>query len=355
MTISVFEDLPNELIHEIFHYLHLHHIFESFYDLNERFQHFFLQNHLPIQINLSSISKSLFNRYLTQVILPRRDQIQSLRICTPFAANIYFFLPPMMNDFSRLETLVIHDMESEHIQSTIDGLFSLPILSSLTIKSIDHIPISPQIYRKIFRLSALKYCQTCITIKTNFRLLPLATNEFSRIECLIIENKVSLNQLHALLSYVPQLRRLSLGQLVATSNTNYAPTNAITLSNLINFSLDPCTISFNHFESLVNNFFRQLQILRLTVFRRFYWNGTEYFSANRWEQLILNNLPNLRIFDFQYIRYSPNLHADRQAHQMEIAQFNSVFWTQHHWFFDSQCHRTSKYDINIFYSTNPYR
>ena len=354
--ISVFEDLSNELIHEIFHYLHFHHAFESFYDLKERFQYFFLRSNLPIHINLSSISKSLFGRYLTQTILPRRDRIQSLRICNPFAADMYSFLSPVLNDFSRLETLVIHDIDSEHIQSTIDGLFSLPVLSSLTIKYIDDNPMSPQIYRKIFRLSALTYCQININVKSNVRLLPFATNEFSPIKYLIIESEVSLNQLDALLSYVPQLHRLSLGQLVANYGTNYASSNAVILNYLSNVSLDSCRMSFSLFESLVRNFFRQVQILRLTVFSRWCDSATmEYLSADRWQQLILTSIPNLRIFDFWYRCCSLGFYNIGQKHQTKINQFNSLFWTQHRWFFEFQYDKTNHQENILFYSTNPYR
>lgn len=47
----------------------------------------------------------------------------------------------------------------------------------------------------------------------NIQTLSIVTNKFSSIEHLVINDQVFLNQIDSLLSYVPQLRRLSLGDL----------------------------------------------------------------------------------------------------------------------------------------------
>ena len=351
--ISVFEDLPNELIYEIFAHLHSHHAFEAFHDLNERFRNLFHSNSSPIQINISSISYSLFYRYLTQIILPHTDRIQSLRICHHFAADMYLFLLPVMNHFSRLEILIIHDIDSTHVRAIVDSLFSLSVLSSLVIKAIGIARDSSDIYRKIFRLPALKYCHMHINIGS-LELLSPATNEFSSIEYLIIGNAISLHQLNALLSYVPRLHRLSLG-LLMSAGINSISTNSVTLHNLINVSLNIYYVSFNHFESLVTSFFRQTQIFRFTVVSIcFHSDNMEYLDATRWEQFISIGMPNLRIFDFQYQCCSWNA-IDRQAYQTKINEFDSVYWTDHQWFFECQYDKTQYYHNVLFYSTNPYR
>ena len=40
-SMTTLEDLSNELIYEIMGFLHLYQIFQSFYDLNERFRNLF--------------------------------------------------------------------------------------------------------------------------------------------------------------------------------------------------------------------------------------------------------------------------------------------------------------------------
>ena len=353
--ISVFEDLSNELIYEIFDYLHFHHAFESFYDLNTRFQHFFLHGNLPMQINLPSISKPLFRRYVTQMIQPNTDRIQSLRISNHFSIDMYLYFIPMMNSFSRLEALTITDIELEHIQAIIDSLLSLPLLSSLTIKSIGLTRISPEIYRKIFCLPALKYCQMCINIKRNLGFLSFATTSFSPIEHLVIDNDVSLNQIGTLLSYVPQLRRLSLSRLMSYG-MNRISASKNTLDQLINVSVGVYGISLNDFEALVRNYFRQVQILHFTTTATwFYSRDMEHLNASQWQQLILTDMPNLRVFDFQHKYRARTDPINDQAYQTKINEFSSLFWMQRQWFFAFQCHKAKHHNNALFYSTNPYR
>ena len=102
--------------------------------------------------------KSIFHRCVTQIIQPYTDRIQSLRISTPFAADIYSSLPKI-NHFSRLETLIITHIRMKSIEPIVDSLYSLPILSSLIILSIGFSGNSSKIYQKILCLPALKYCQ----------------------------------------------------------------------------------------------------------------------------------------------------------------------------------------------------
>ena len=354
-SITVFEDLSNELIYELFDYLHSHHAFESFYDLNQRFQNFFLHSHHALHVNLSSISKPIFRRYLTQIIRPHPNRIQSLRICNHFAVDIYLFLLPLFNHFSRLEQLIIHNIELEHIEATVNSLFSLPMLSSLVIKSVGLTRISPRIYRTILHLPALKYCHLHINIKRNLASLPRATTGSSPIEHLIIDNEVSFNQIGILLSYVPRLRRLSFGQVICYGISRTF-TNVATLNYLIDLSLNVRGISLNEFESLVRCYFRQVEILRFTTISTWYYSREmEHLNAVRWEQIISTNLPNLRIFDFQQKYQSRHHPVNDQEYQTKINEFNSLFWMQHQWFFVLQSYKTKHYKNYLFYSTSPYK
>jgi hypothetical protein len=101
-SISIFEDLSNELVYEIFEFLDFHHAYQSFYNLNSRFRNLFVYSNLPIKINISSISKSAFHRYLTDIITPHTNRIQSLRLSNPFAADMSLLLLPLMTNFTRL-------------------------------------------------------------------------------------------------------------------------------------------------------------------------------------------------------------------------------------------------------------
>ncbi|CAF2980417.1 unnamed protein product [Rotaria sp. Silwood2] len=150
---------------------------------------------------------------------------------------------------------------------------------------------------------------------------PVATNEFSTIEHLIINHEISIDQLPILLSYVPQLRHLSIGNL-KEPKFNRAERGSISLNYLINVSLKLHNINFDDFEILVIIYFRQIQILTIAIqYIGFYGNSTQYLNADRWEQLISTHMLNL----------------------------------QHQWFFDHHYHQIIWSNAAIFYSRNPYR
>jgi hypothetical protein len=158
---------------------------------------------------------------------------------------------PIMKNLTQLETLVINDIESDSIEAIVNHLSSLSVLSSLIILSIDHIKNQNDIYQKIFRLTALKYCQILFETLRTLKPLSIATNQFSSIEHLVINHNVSLDQLDSLLSYVPQLHRLSFGHLDGSRITRIHM-NSIPLNSLTNVSLKLDSVNFNDFELLLS-------------------------------------------------------------------------------------------------------
>ena len=192
-----FEDMSNELIYEIFEFLDFHHAFESFYDLNIRFQNLFVYSNFPIKINISTISKSTLQRYLKHIVIPYTDRITSLRLSNPFVADMILLLSPIMLNLTRLKALSLNNIESDYVEAILDRL---TFLSSLVIISTDSIRNQNDIYQKIFRLPVLKYCKILIQSSRNTTAILIATNEFSPIEYLIINNKVAINQLSNLFS-----------------------------------------------------------------------------------------------------------------------------------------------------------
>jgi hypothetical protein len=349
------EDLSNELIYEIFEFLDLNHAFESFYDLNKRFQNLFVHSNLPIKINISSISKSAFHHYLTDIIIPHTDRIQSFRLSNSFAGDMSLLLNPIMTNLIRLETLIINNIESNYIEQVVNQLSSLPVLSSLTITSSDNIKNQNDIYQKIFRLSQLKYCQ--LSIPTLRRLIPLsiAKNEFSPIEHLVINNRVSLGQLNNLFSYVPKLRRLSLGYLDGyRASRTY--TSSIALHYLSRVSLTLSSVNFDEFEQLIKDFFSQIEVLRIGNNTNHSWfSDSEYLNADRWKQLISTHLTNLSTFDFHYQRCRWDYLFATTTPENQISKFNSLFWMERQWYFEHQFYQKLPSNILTFYSINPYR
>ncbi|CAF4515039.1 unnamed protein product [Rotaria sp. Silwood2] len=90
---------------------------------------------------------------------------------------------------------------------------------------------------------------------------------------------------------------------------------------------------------MIMDLFRSVQILHLTVEID---ENSAYLDANKWQQLIICHMPNLRIFD---IRYNIYLRSHSNLH----------FGLNGNGFFSHNFYLTRYGNDAIFYSTNPYR
>ncbi|CAF1403725.1 unnamed protein product [Adineta steineri] len=211
-SISYFEDLSNEIICEIFEYFDFDYIYEIFSNLNQRFVNLIINSNLPIKINISSISKPNFERYYTNIIIPYRHRIKSLRITNIFAVNIILSPQDNISKLTRLETLILTNISSSYLRN-LQYLINLPKLSSLTIIYKGYTKFDrAKIYHQIFQLPVLKYFNVLLGVDSTPILssMSFATNKYSSIEHLVIKNNIELDTLYVILSYVPQIRRLSI-------------------------------------------------------------------------------------------------------------------------------------------------
>jgi hypothetical protein len=232
-------------------------------------------------------------------------------------------------------------MQSKYIDKFLKYLASLPTVSSLTIIVIDPIENKNQLYHRIFRLPVLKYCKIKSSKFVESEPLSIAMmNEYSSIEHLVINNGCHLHELISLLSYVPQLRRLSLHDLYGILIESYP----IRLNSLTHISIHKTNMTFDEFEFLIRNYFQQIQVLHFL--RNFDEN---FLNANRWERLIVSHMPQLLIFDFHCTMSA----FDQNEFENLINHFNSPFWLERQWFFAHGS--TSVHDRMTIFSTNPYR
>jgi hypothetical protein len=224
----------------------------------------------------------------------------------------------------------------------------LPNLYSLLINHVHAIENDTQIYRRIFRLPVLKYCKVSFRPSYDLdNLLPIADKESSPIEHLIITTSVQFDEIDNLLSYVPQLRSLSINCLdgVYSKRTELSP---IMLNHLTDVSLLECHyIYFNQFETLVKNLFNQVQVLRL----RTHLDDT-YLDGDRWEQLILSHMTNLRVFHIHH-RGSLCYDNNQLSTDLLINKFTSSFFVERQCFFTHQRDWRGSFAIEIFYSIDP--
>ncbi|CAF0830930.1 unnamed protein product [Adineta steineri] len=88
--ITRFEDLPNEIIYEIFDILDFCSAYEIFSNLNRRFHQILVLSTLSIKIDISLISKPTFQRHYKQIIMPNKHRINSLCLSNPFILDLFF-------------------------------------------------------------------------------------------------------------------------------------------------------------------------------------------------------------------------------------------------------------------------
>ncbi|CAF4833839.1 unnamed protein product, partial [Rotaria sp. Silwood2] len=122
--------------------------------------------------------------------------------------------------------------------------------------------------------------------------LSIAINKYSSIEHLVINNGCYLHELISLLSYVPQLRRISLFDLYGTF-IKQRESHSIVFNYLTHISINKTNMTFDELELLIRNHFPQIQSL---YFSKSFDN--EFLNANRWERFISSYMSQLRIFDF---------------------------------------------------------
>ncbi|CAF4116851.1 unnamed protein product, partial [Adineta steineri] len=315
--ITRFEDLPNEIIYEIFDILDFCSTYEIFSNLNRRFHQILVLSTLSIKIDISLISKPTFRRHYKQIIMPNKHRINLLHLSNPFIVDLFFPSSQIISKFRRLETLIIDTTTTTKLANLLKQLTKLPNLSSLTIIHRNCLYNINDLYLQIFRLPALKYCKLLLSENSNYGSLPMSVSETSPIEHLVIKNKFCLNELNALLSYVPKLRYLALNHLYSLPDEQTKSFSS-SLNDLTHFSMRNSRILFNELELLAKHFFHRLQIFHISTYF-----DVSFLNANHWERLILSYMPNLIVFDFMHTN---SLNDTTQLkYENLIQQFQSSF------------------------------
>ena len=354
-----FEGLSNELIYEVFEYLHDFHVYQAFYNLNIRFYNLITYSTFPLQINILPMSKSNYQQYYKDIIEINTHRINSFCLSNLFIYDIVSSPIRILSELLQLENLVLDNIESKSLEKLLPKLISLPSLSSLTINSADTVKNGNDIYSQVVRLPALKYCKLSLEGWSRIDLSILSTaNNFSPIEYLNINNSLCMSQLDIILSYVPRIRHLTI-QTLRDYWIKLKKQCSLVFSHLTHVSLKLGHISFDRFQRLIVDCFPRIQVLRVSIECN---ADVAYASSKKWEQLILCHMPNLRVFDIRHEDWPINITNNTnnsnnclQTLDNGIDQFESLFWIERQWFFALQYYQSTYKNRTIFYSTDPYR
>ncbi|CAF2953741.1 unnamed protein product [Rotaria sp. Silwood2] len=348
---TCFEDLPNEILYDMFEYIDIYDVYQIFFNVNLRFQRLLIDSSVPIQIVITNLSIPNVELYYKNFLLPNKHRINRIHVSNPFIVHTFFLPSYGISKFSKIEILRVYDIKSIYIKNILDFLMDLPELYSLTINVIDNIDDVNIFYIKIFGLSKLTFCQVeykSIPNKTNTNYLVIDATIFSPLQQLIINADFPTNSLDILFSYLPQIRRLSIDRLTPSTTKEIKP---IIMPHLKHVTLKLNNIKFNEFEQIMKNFFENIQILSINTN-----NDQDYIQATKWEQLIINHIPDLSIFSLYYdgIDSTTSIHNHFQLNEL-VENFNSTFWIERKWFFNYQYVNEESSDGGIVYTIDPYR
>ncbi|CAF4744664.1 unnamed protein product, partial [Rotaria sp. Silwood2] len=130
-----------------------------FYNLNKRFQNLAINSNILAKINISTISKSNFEDYYYNILIPNQSQINFLRLSNTFVTKIIFSQPHLILNFIRLQTIILDNVRDKNFHKFFDYLICLTTLHAITISFVEHMSSLDIIFSQIFRLSTLKYCK----------------------------------------------------------------------------------------------------------------------------------------------------------------------------------------------------
>jgi hypothetical protein len=168
-------------------------------------------------------------------------------------------------------------------------------------------------------------------------------NQFSPIKYLNMVHSCSIYELKHIVSYTPELCHLKF-----VNNDDYYPDmGIILLPNLTHLSISANHLHFDEFELFIKSMHCMLKVLHVTV--RSEYKDTSYLDAARWEQLILQDLPQLKEFQFEYYLYASDEHQFTKT-DGEHNRFTSPFWLRRRWIYEVKID-----DEQFIYSIRPYK
>jgi hypothetical protein len=74
------------------------------------------------------MSKSSFEHYNKNIILPNKHRINILRLSNPFTVDIVFSPPRIISKFLRLEKLILDNIDAKYLNNILNQSIHLPKL-----------------------------------------------------------------------------------------------------------------------------------------------------------------------------------------------------------------------------------
>jgi hypothetical protein len=247
------------------------------------------------------------------------------------------------SSLQHLQSLVLIEPEPKKLLLILGKLIHLPHLCSLTIEGLRYVEDLTPIYRLILALPMLTYYKISTEYSARFVSLPISTQP-NRLEHLFIDHSCTFNDLSVILSYTPQLRRLSFME----SNENAASIQMIIHLipiHLTYLSVHVSHVTFDEFEIFIRQLPTKLKVLMFSTSLE----EIAYIDAHRWERFLQQDLSQLEKFSLQYHERNDDK-DESNIYFRETNPFFSSFWLKRQCIFEIEpgCE-------HIVYSIRPYK
>jgi hypothetical protein len=318
------ESLPNELLLDLFAFFNGVDLLRTFYRLNTRFDQIVLTHIRISSLDFHSVSKTDFDIICQQHLPSIVDRITSLCLSdddeTPEQTYYFLYYKLTLCQFTHLQSLSLSDIKSTTMMNRMmDDLCHLLQLQHLRISKC---VFEYAYFERILCLPNLSQCHLFIDCKDwpiELKVSSLTLRKFS-----IFSEKYRYFSLKNLLKCTPYLQCLSIGRIYRECG--------VQVSYIIP-SIEILKLSFQYTADGLENLLQHMpNLYQLTVEIK-----NVYLSGDRWESMITNHLPKLKLFRLMmqfgfYGGFSSESHVDEI-----LKSFRTHFWIdEHQWFV--RCH-----------------
>lgn len=328
MSISVIEDLSNEVFYKLFGYLNAYEIYRVFHHLNSRLQGLITSASLRLKIpRFSCAQENVYADIYKQLLTNHKQQIIFLHLW-PSSSSLrregdFLSIISIDSSYHCLQSLYLDDIPPSIIIPILKNLVTVPCLSSLTVK-LDRLT---EVYQLIFQLPKLEYL--CCQSSSVFGRISLPTadqTQLTSIKKCIIDHSCSLRDFFHLISYMPRIEHLEFKDLSSDNSSTYEVTLHSDYPDLTYLSIEMCAISFDELQACLSYIGSNLKSLDL----EFIQDDYDYLDDNRWEYFISNYLPKLDNF---HLNYDQTIDPEGSflPHPTPPNGFMSEFWKEKDW------------------------
>ena len=335
-----FERLPNELLCDVFGYIHAIDVFHAFYGLNERFNQLLIQfpsHHVDFR-NVSRVQFADFcHRHLPRIL----SRVHSVHVSgddsTAGLPEEFLTYGSTLDQLVHLRSLTLESIQEAITVNQI--MFQCTHLNHLrrlrvVLCAYDY---DGELLERIWTLPSLKSYTGCRDPFAHRSETLMLTDISSSIERLVLNNfRIPFNSLVFILKHTPHLQHLQ-AHTIARYGRKTLDIPPLRLTSM-RLSYDSTSI-----EDLIA-LLRQMPRLRRIILDI----GNLFVSGCELEWIIVTHLPQLECFQFKMEFQPPPGCTSKISAEQIIRTFQSSFWTEKHaWFFRCEWSADERFDDMI--------